>query len=248
MRGFLAVWKRELFSLFVTPMAWILIVVFLLVQGWHFVVILDHFARSPELSVDQGPVQAFFGESILFYLPLILLCPGMTMRLFAEERSSGTAETLLTAPVSTPAIVLGKYLAALATYAIMWAPTLLYVVVLRKAGDIDWHVVATSYLGVLLLGAGWLAVGTLMSAMTSSQLVAIVLSGLVILSLFLVGVGTSLFDPGPARDVCAHLSVWEQLQEMAKGIVDSRRLVWDATLVALPLFVTVRVVDAWRWG
>ena len=151
-------------------------------------------------------------------------------------------------PVSTPAIVLGKYLAAVVAYAAMWAPTVLYVVVLRKAGEIDWHVVATSYLAVLLLGMGWLAIGTLMSAMTSSQLVAIVLAGLAILCLFLVGIGAMIFDPGPIRDACSHVSVWEQVQEMAKGIVDLRRVVYDATLVVLPLFVTVRAVDAWRWG
>ena len=89
--------------------------------------------------MDQGPVQAFFGESMLFYLPLVLLCPGMTMRLFAEERRSGTIETLLTAPVGTAGIVLGKFAAAVVTYVAMWLPTVLYIVVLRRAGSIDWH-------------------------------------------------------------------------------------------------------------
>ena len=248
MRGFWAIWKREMLSLFVTPTAWIVIFLFVLFQGMHFYVLVEHFATSPEVSADQGPVQAFFGGDIFYYLPLILICPGLTMRLFAEERRAGTIETLLTAPVSTPSIVLGKYLAAVATYAAMWAPTILYVVVLRKAGDIDWHVVGTSYLGVLLLGAGWLAIGTLMSALTTSQLVAMVLSGIAIVALFLVGVGAMIFDPGPAHDVCAYVSVWDQVQEMAKGIVDLRRVVWDLTLVALPLFVTARAVDAWRWG
>jgi len=214
-RGFWAIWKREMLSLFVTPTAWIVIFLFVLFQGMHFYVLVEHFATSPEVSADQGPVQAFFGGDIFYYLPLILICPGLTMRLFAEERRAGTIETLLTAPVSTPSIVLGKYLAAVATYAAMWAPTILYVVVLRKAGDIDWHVVGTSYLGVLLLGAGWLAIGTLMSALTTSQLVAMVLSGIAIVALFLVGVGAMIFDPGPAHDVCAYVSVWDQVQEMA---------------------------------
>src|SRR5262249_20077 len=85
-RGFWTIFKRELLSLFVTPVAWIVIVFFLIIQGAHFYLMVYHFAQNAELTVDQGPVQAFFGESILFYLPLILLCPGMTMRLFAEER------------------------------------------------------------------------------------------------------------------------------------------------------------------
>jgi ABC-2 type transport system permease protein len=247
-KGFWAIFKRELFSLFVTPTAWILIVVFLLIQGFHFYGMVLHFAQNAELSVDQGPVQAFFGESILFYLPLILLCPGMTMRLFAEERRSGTIETLLTAPVSTSGVVLGKFAAALTTYVAMWFPTVLYVVILRRAGEVDWHVVGTSYAGVLLIGAGYLAIGTLMSAMTQSQLVAIVLSALVILGLFMIGIGEFIFDAGVLHDFCAYVSVWSQMSELAKGIVDIRRIVLDLTLVALPLFITVRAVDAWRWG
>jgi ABC-2 type transport system permease protein len=248
MKGFLPVFKRELFSLFVTPAAWILIVVFLVVQGFHFYGLVVHFAGNPELSVDQGPVQAFFGESILFYLPLVLLCPGMTMRLFAEERRLGTIETLLTAPVATFAVVLGKFGAALVTYAAMWLPTLLYLVILRHAGEIDWHVVGTSYLGVLLIGAGYLAIGTLMSAMTDSQLISLVLSALVILGLFILGIGEFIFEPGPLHDFCAYVSVWSQMGELSKGILDLRRLALDATLVVLPLFITVRAVDAWRWG
>jgi ABC-2 type transport system permease protein len=247
-RGFFTIFKRELFSLFVTPTAWILIVVFLLIQGFHFYGMVLHFAQNAELTVDQGPVQAFFGESILFYLPLILLCPGMTMRLFAEERRAGTIETLLTAPVATTGIVLGKFAAAFVTYLAMWLPTVLYLVILRRTGEVDWHVAATSYLGVALIGAGYLAVGTLMSSMTESQLVAIVLSALVILGLFMIGIGEFIFEAGVLHDFCAYVSVWGQMSELSKGIVDVRRLVLDATLIVLPLFVTVRAVDAWRWG
>jgi ABC-2 type transport system permease protein len=247
-RGFFTVFKRELFSLFVTPTAWILIVVFLLIQGFHFYGMVLHFAQNAELTVDEGPVQAFFGESILFYLPLILLCPGMTMRLFAEERRAGTIETLLTAPVGTAGIVLGKFMAAFVTYLVMWLPTVLYLVILRRTGEVDWHVAATSYLGVALIGASYLAVGTLMSSMTESQLVAIVLSALVILGLFMIGIGEFIFEAGVVHDFCAYVSVWGQMSELSKGIVDSRRLVLDGTLVALPLFITVRAVDAWRWG
>jgi gliding motility-associated transport system permease protein len=247
-RGFWPVYKRELFALFVTPVAWVLMVVFLVIQGFHFYGLVVHFASNVDLSVDEGPVQAFFGESMLFYLPLILLCPGMTMRLFAEERRSGTIETLLTAPVGATGIVLGKFAAAFTTYLAMWLPTVLYLVVLRHAGDLDWHVVATSYAGVALIGAGYLAVGTLMSAMTKSQLIAIILSALVILGLFVLGIGEFVFDAGPLHDVCAYVSVWGQMGELSKGIVDLRRIVMDLTLVALPLFFTVRAVDAWRWG
>lgn len=248
MRGLLPIYKRELFSLFVTPTAWALILVFLVIQGFHFYGLLVHFASTIEITVDRGPAQAFFGESIIFYLPLVLLCPGLTMRLFAEERRSGTIESLLTAPVTTSAIVLGKYLASLTTYALMWAPTLLYIVVLRDSGAIDWQIVGTSYLGVMLIGGGYLAIGTLMSAMTKSQLVAIVLSSLLILGLFVLGVGEFIFEPGILRDFCAHISFFSQMSELSKGIVDLRRIVFDSSLIAVPLYMTIRAVDAWRWG
>jgi ABC-2 type transport system permease protein len=170
------------------------------------------------------------------------------MRLFAEERRSGTIETLLTAPVSATSVVLAKYLATLSTYAFMWAPTVLYSVILRKTGDVDWHVVASSYLGVIGIGAGYLAVGTLMSAMTKSQLIAMMLTSLVIFGLLILGVGERIFEPGPLHNICSHVSVLSQVDELSKGIVDLRRLVFDGTLVVLSLFVTSRVVDSWRWG
>ena len=248
MRGFWPIFKRELFSLFVTPMAWALMLVFLLIQGAHFYLLVFQFATSSGVSVDQGPIQVFFGESVLVYLPLMLLCPGLTMRLFAEERRSGTIEPLLTAPVSTPGVVLGKYAAALVAYLAMWAPTVLYLVILRKSGDLDWRVIATSYLGVVLIGASYLSIGTLASALSTSQLLALVLAAFGILGLFLVGVGEFVFDSGPLHETCAYVSVWGQMGEFSKGIVDLRRIGFDVTLVALPLFVTVRAVDAWRWG
>jgi ABC-2 type transport system permease protein len=248
MTGFVAVFRREMLSLWVTPLAWVLLFIFLLLQGASFYQILLHFASFSNVSIDSGPVQAYFGQSLFLVLSLLLVCPALTMRLFAEERRSGTIEGLLTAPVSAGQVVLGKYAATLTTFGLLWLPTVLYIVILRTSGDVDWHVVAASYLGVMGVGAGYLAVGTLMSAMTRSQLIAMMLTALVIFGLLILGIGERIFDPGPLRDACAHVSVLSQVDELSKGIVDLRRLVFDASLVALPLFVSVRVVDSWRWG
>jgi ABC-2 type transport system permease protein len=247
-RGLYPLLKRELFAMFVTPLAWVLIVAFLVLQGLHFNLLVLNFSQQMEMSADQGPVQAFFGQTILLYVPLLVLCPGLTMRAFAEERRSGTIETLLTAPVGTPAVVLAKFLAALATYVVMWAPTALYMVILRRTGEIDWHVVATGYLGVLGIGAGYIAIGILASAMTKSQLLALVFATVVLVALFIIGIGDLVLPDGVARDICGYVSAWSQMDDFSKGIVDLRRLVFDATLIVLPLFVTVRVVDSWRWG
>ena len=225
-----------------------MLVVFLLIQGLSFYSIVVHVSSMTSASIDSGPVQAYFGQSIFLLVSLLLVCPALTMRVFAEERKSGTIEALLTAPVTPLGVVLGKYLATLATYVAMWLPTLLYILILRNTGQVDWRVVGSSYLGVLGVGAGYLAVGTLMSAMTKSQLTAFVLTMLVIFGLFILGIGEYVFDAGMLRDLSAHVSVLSQMDEMAKGVVDLRRLVFDGSLVVFPLFVTVRVVDSWRWG
>ena len=248
MRSFWPIYKRELFAFFVTPLAWVLITVFLLVQGMHFFLLVDHFSSAAAAS-DQTPIQAFFGNTVLLYLVLFLLIPPMTMRLFAEERRSGSIEGLMTAPVSSVAVVLAKYAGALTTYVAMWAPTVLYLVILRQTGDIDWHVAASAFLGVLLVGAGYLSLGLLMSAITKSQFLALVLTAMVILTLFILGIGEFVTAEGTTMHaVCAHVSVWAHMNDFASGIVDSRRLVFYGSLVVLPLFVTVRAVDAWRWG
>jgi ABC-2 type transport system permease protein len=249
MRSFWPLYKRELFAFFVTPLAWVLITAFLVVQGMHFFLLVDHFASAGQQISDRTPLQSFFGNTVLLYLVLFLLIPPMTMRLFAEERRSGTIETLMTAPVSSLAVVLAKYLAAVTTYAAMWLPTGLYLVILKQTGDIDWRAAGASYLGVFMIGCGYLAIGLLMSAITKSQFLALVLTALIILVLFIMGIGEFVTREGTTlHDICAHVSVWAHMNDFASGVIDSRRLVFYGSLIVIPLFGCVRAVDMWRWG
>lgn len=249
MSSFWPIFKRELFAFFVTPLAWVLITVFLLVQGMHFFLLVDHFASAGQAASDQTPLQAFFGNTVLLYVVLFLLVPPMTMRLFAEERRSGTIESLMTAPVSSVAVVLAKYAAVLLTYVAMWAPTTLYVVILRQTGEVDLKVAAAAYLGVFLVGATYLAIGLLMSAITKSQFLALVLTALLVLALFILGVGEFVTRDGTLmHSICSHVSVWAHMNDFASGIVDTRRLVFYGSVTTLCLFTTVRAVDAWRWS
>jgi len=249
MKAFWPIYKRELFAFFVTPLAWVLIVVFLVVQGMHFFLLVDHFARQPDMAGDETPLSAFFGNTVLLYLVLFVLVPPMTMRIFAEERRSGTIEMLMTAPVSSAAVVLAKYAAVLTTYVVMWLPTALYLVILGRTGELDWHAAASAYLGVLLVGAGYLALGLCASALTRSQFLSMMWTALVLLVLFILGVGEFVTREGSAmHEVCAHVSVWAHMNDFASGIVDSRHLVFYGTLVVLPLFIATRAVEAWRWG
>jgi ABC-2 type transport system permease protein len=146
-------------------------------------------------------------------------------------------------------VVLAKYAAVLATYIAMWLPTVLYLVILGRTGDLDWHAAASAYAGVLMVGAAYLSIGLCASALTRSQFLAMVWTALLLLVLFVLGVGELVTREGSVmHDVCSHGSVWAHMNDFASGIVDSRRLVFYGTLVLLPLFVSTRAVEAWRWG
>jgi ABC-2 type transport system permease protein len=217
----------------------------------HFFLLVDHFATTVDVTSDETPLSAFFGNTVLLYLVLLVLVPPMTMRLFAEERRSGTIESLMTAPVSNAAVVLAKYAAVLLVYVLMWAPTVLYLVILGRAGgatgNLDWRAAASAYVGVLLVGAAYLSLGLCASALTRSQFLAMLWTALVLLVLFILGVGEFVTREGTAmHDVCAHVSVWAHMNDFASGIVDSRRLVFYGTMIAVPLYVTTRTLDAWR--
>lgn len=245
MNGFLPIFMRELRAFWVTPLAWVLTFAFLVLQGISFVLMLEHYNTFVNVSVAEGPVQGYFA-SLFVPVTLLLVCPALSMRTFAEERRSGTLEVLMTAPVSPLGVVLGKFLAAWLTFVGMWMPTLLYVIILRDTGVVDWGVVSSSYLGVALIGAAYLAIGTLMSAVTQSQLVAMMLTTLVLFGLFILGIGEQVFEPGLVLDICRYVSILSQLEDFSHGLVDSRRLVLDASAVVFVLFLCVRVVDSWR--
>lgn len=248
MRGLLPVLKRELLTLYVTPIAWVVMAAFLLIEGLYFFFLLISYTSQGSVIVGMGPAGAFFGQSAFFYFPLVLICPVLTMRLFAEERKSGTIETLLTAPVTPAAVVLGKYLATLVVYLSMWAPTGLYMLILSGYGEMDWRVVGTGYLGTLLVGAAYLSIGTCASAMTTSQLAAAVGATVFILMLFLLGFASGVVSEGPTQAAVEHISVSSLMNDFSRGLVDSRRLVFWLSLAIVPIYVTVRVVESWRWG
>ncbi len=249
MKSFWPIYKREVFAFFVTPLAWVLIIVFLVVQGMHFFLLVDHFAQDIDVASDETPLTAFFGNTVLLYLVLFMLVPPMTMRAFAEERRSGTIETLMSAPVSSTAVVLAKYAAVLTMYVAMWLPTVLYLVILNRTGALDWNAAGSAYLGVMLVGAGYLAIGICASALTKSQFLAMVWTALVLLVLFVVGIGEFVTRDGTlGHAICAHVSVWGHMNDFASGVVDSRHLVFYGTMIALALFVSTRAVDAWKWS
>jgi ABC-2 type transport system permease protein len=248
MSATLTIARRELTSFFVSPIAYVVLTVWLLFFGIVFY-LLALFLSSQAPGGSSNLLQSFFGGTTLFYLPLLIFGPTLTMRLLAEERSSGTLETLLTAPVSELEVVLGKYLAAMAFWVVLWVPTLSYVLIAAGTGKdvVDWGAIGATYLGLFCIGLFYMGVGLFMSAVARNQIVAAMLSFLVLGGLFVVGLAGYATLDQEKRAVFEYLGLWTQMGAFSKGIVDTRYLVYDASVAAVSLFLSVRVLQANRW-
>jgi ABC-type transport system involved in multi-copper enzyme maturation permease subunit len=237
---------RELRAYFYSPLGYVVLAVFLLLQGIVYWLFLSFLAQP---SAPPGAVmQYFFGGTILFWIAVLGVTAAATMRLLAEERRAGTLEPLLTAPVTSTEVVLGKYLAAVGFFATLWLPTLLYVAILRGYADArpEWGPIAAGYLGTLLEGATFLAVGLLASALTRNQLVAFILAFVVGWALLLLGVLESLTSTEWLKATFRYVHLFRQMDDFGRGIVDTRHLAFLLSVTGFSLFTTVKILDARR--
>jgi len=241
----LAVLRRELRSYFFSPLAYILLTFFLAIQGYSFSVIVAYLS-DPRVPAGQ-PLELFFGQTIFTWLVLLFAGTFLPMRLISEELRSGTVETLLTAPVTETQVVLGKYLAALVFYLFLWAPTLVYVAIIRVYTPVDWGPIAASYLAIVGIGALFLSVGTFASATSKNQIVAAIVTFSALLVLFSIGLLEGMVRGETAKAVFDHLNLWTHMDDFAKGIVDTRRLVYYLSGTAFFLFLTSRALAARKW-
>jgi len=235
---------RELRAYFFSPIAYIVITSFLVLNGFIFSAILAAYSRpdAPNGSI----MQVFLGRNVFFWIILLLFTPVITMRLFAEERKSGTLEVLMTAPLTDTEAVLGKFLGAFFFYAALWAPTLLYVVLLKRFSPIEGGPIASSYLYIVLVGAFFLSIGLLISITTRSQIVAAIVSFVLMLLLFLVPVFFEQSTSGWIREVLSYTNTWSHAGDFGKGLVDSRALAYYLTATGFFLFLSVRTLAAKR--
>lgn len=243
MKGFWATFTRELRAYFFSPLAYVILFLVLTVNGFIFASILS-FLNDPRAAAAR-PLDEFFAAS---WLILIMLGAVLTMRLISEELKTGSIEVLMTAPVTEGQVVAGKYLAALTFYAFLWLPTLAYAAIVDYFGDVDWGPVAGGYLGLLLMGALFLAIGTFASALTRSQLVAAIISIVLLFLLFLgPGILGNLANGETTKEVLGHLTIWDDMEEFARGIVDTRRLVFYLSTTLFFLFLTSRALEDRKW-
>lgn len=233
--------KREIYSFFLSPMAYAVLTVWLLTMGFVYFMFAQYFANNLSFGGSDTPLSMFFGQTILSFVPQLVFVPLMTMRLVAGENQSGTIESLMTAPVTSTDIVLGKFIAALVFWFTLWVPTLMYVWITSRFGDIDYGTVLSSYIGVLGIGTFYMAWGLLASTIARRQIVAAVITFLFLGGFFLAGLGEYVFED--YRELFSYLSVWSHMADFSKGVVDSRYLAFYASMTALALFLAVRVLD-----
>ena len=242
MNGVLATYQRELRAYFFSPLAYIVLFFFLLANGVIFFYLMGQL-NDPR-SAGGPPLGYFFRAT---WLMLLLLGPLLTMRLVSEELRSGSIEVLMTAPVTEGQVIAGKFLAALTFYAFLWLPTVAYGLIISAYEKVDWGPVAAGYLGVMLIGSLFLAIGIFASAMTRSQLLAAMTTGALLFVLFLLGVFEELVNNDVAKKAFNYVSLWNHIDEFASGIVDTRRLVFYLSGTFFFLFLASRALEDKKW-
>jgi len=254
MHGFLAVFRKEMSNFFVSPIAYSVIAIFLLIWGVFFALYVWGMSDISFRAAGNPAVAERINSTDLVIRPLIqnmavillFVVPMLTMRLFSEEKKSGTMELLLTYPIDDSAFVFGKFLAALALLIITLLATFISPILLASLVQPDLGVVLSGYLGLFLMGAAFMALGTFISSLTENQIVAAAISfGAAIL--FYVLSSTSSFVGGPTGTVLKQLSILEHMESFTKGVLTAPDLSFFILFIAFFLFLSLRSLETHRW-
>ncbi len=261
MRNVAAIAWREIRTAFTSPLAYVVIGVFLALSGyifwvslWRFSELCLRYGNSPyfqQLNVNDMVIRPLFGSMGII---LLLMVPVITMRLLADERRTGTSELLFTCPLTSGEVVLGKYLGAAFLLLVMLSVTLAYpILILSSHANPDLKPTFVGYFGVLLMGLSFLAVGLLISSMTENQIVAAVGAFGVLLLLWVINwmadsmSGVTLFGTVTLADVLNKISLIEHFQDFRKGLLDTEHVIFYLSAIFMALFLTQRVVESQKW-
>ena len=236
MRNMKAIYFKEMKSYFNSPMAYIFLVIFAVITGYFFTRTFFLF--------NQADMRSLFNIIPLVYLFFI---PAITMSLIAREKNLGTMEVMVTLPLRDLDFVVGKFLAALSLVLAGLLISLVHFFTLTQVGtNIDYGAVFTGYLGIALAGAVYSAVGTFASSLTDNQVVAFIIGIFIVLIFFLMD-KMLMFVPAALTGIIQYLSVDYHLSNISRGVIDSRNLIYFASVVGLFLFMTVRMLEIRRW-
>lgn len=253
MRNVWTIATRELRSYFASPIAYILLAMFAIIFGYFFfsavAIFVDYASRvqpgmqAPPMNVDQFIIQPTLGN---FTIILLFLSPMITMRLFAEEKRSGTIELLLTSPVRDFEIILGKWLAALLLFACMLAVSMLNLSVVFLLSTPDWRALAVGYLGLLLMGGTFLALGAFISTLTKNQIVAGALTFGTFLMLWVLD-WVNAYSTSTLGKVCQYIAIAPHFEQFSKGVIELKDAVYYLSAIGLGLFLSKRSLESLRW-
>ncbi|SFM93120.1 ABC transporter permease subunit [Thermodesulforhabdus norvegica] len=256
MKGFWAVYRKELYSFMFSPIIYVVAVVFFLLAGYFFYSGMAYYSlvsfqasQNPfmarELNITNMVTRPFFLDLSIVFL---LLSPLLTMRLFAEERKSGTLELLLTYPISDAATVWAKFCAVLTVYLILLLGTLPCMLILDYLTDPNWLVILGGYGGLILMGAAFLSLGIFTSSLTQNQIIAATISFGALLGFWIISWMRSIAQSTFVRNLFEYLSITEHLDPFTKGLIDTRHIVYYVLFTVVFLFLTRRRIDSYRWN
>jgi ABC-2 type transport system permease protein len=230
------VFRKELRSFFNSPVAYIVIVVYLVILGWFFVSNLFLYNLSTLRTVFE-------------MTPFLLLffAPAMTMRLLAEEKKTGTLELLITKPVEEYEIIAGKFLAAWVLFFFTLLPTLCYYITVSILGSLDTGAVAGGYVGLMLVGAVFIAISVFGSSITENQIVAFIVSLFVVFVLFMLD-KVLMYLPASLGNVFEYLSIDYHFSNIARGVIDSRDIIYYFSAVGISLYLATVALQRRRWA
>jgi ABC-2 type transport system permease protein len=255
MRNIIAIAHKELKSYFSGPIAYIAIGLWALLYGYFFVAILQFFVRRGmqmnQMGM-QGPQSMNVNQDLIrpllqnVTIMILFVMPMVTMRTYSEEKRSGTIELLLTSPLTDFQIIMGKFLGAMALYAVMLLVTTIHVGLLFIYGNPEWKPIVTAYLGLFLLGGCFISMGLLISSLTKNQIVAGMVTFAVFLLLWIITWIGSF--SGPTVDqLTQYLSIIDHLDDFSKGVVDTKHVIYYVSFITFGLFLTAKSVDSERW-
>jgi ABC-2 type transport system permease protein len=253
MKGFKAVFKREMYGFFASPVFYVVGTIFLILCGYFFYTSVAYFslisfqaAQNPNIGVqvnlNEMVIRPFLNDVSII---LLLITPLLTMRLLAEEKKNGTIELLLTYPIREWAVLMGKAMATLAVIGGLLVSTGIYMVLLSWVGNPEWGAVFSGYLGLLLLACGFVSLGLFVSALTENQIVAGISGFGVLLMFWIIGWIGSVSGPG-VGPLVRYLSLLEHMESFSQGVLDSRDVIFYLTFSVFFFFLTLRYLDSQR--
>jgi ABC-2 type transport system permease protein len=257
MRNIIAIVERELRAYFSSPIAYVVLTIFVFLSGIFFRSLLSQVMqmalmsqmRAQQLGPQPMDMPGMISKGFLSTMSVILLfmVPMLTMGLFSEEKKRGTIELLLTAPITDLEVVLGKFFAAAAFYVILLLSTWIPMGVLYLYGSPASGPILTAYLGLLLYGLTIVAIGLFISTLTENQIISAVLSFGTIMVLWLVDVVAQNAEAPTSKEVLTYLSILSHLDDFIKGVLSTSHIIFYLSLMLLALFLTYRSIDSLRW-